>query len=52
MARISTYPLDTTVRDNDAWIGTDSVNKSTKQYTAKAVAEYLNINSKFLRLII
>ena len=46
MARISTYPLDTTVRDNDAWIGTDSVNKSTKQYTAKAVAEYLNINSK------
>ena len=46
MARIRTYPLDTTVRDNDAWIGTDSVNKSTKQYTAKAVAEYLNINSK------
>jgi hypothetical protein len=46
MARISTYPFDTIVRNDDAWIGTDSLNKSTKQYTAKAVAEYLNINSK------
>ncbi len=41
MARISTYPFDTIVRNDDAWIGTDSLNKSTKQYTAKAVAEYL-----------
>jgi len=46
MAKISTYDFDRTVRDDDAWIGTDSVNKSTKQYTAKDVANYLNIKGK------
>jgi hypothetical protein len=46
MARISTYPFDTTVTDNDAWIGTESQNRLTKQFTASAVANYLNINAK------
>ena len=44
MPIISSYPYDITIQDNDAWIGTDSVNRQTKQYTAKAVANYLNIN--------
>ena len=46
MARISSYPYDVTVQDTDAWVGSDSVNRSTKQYTAKAVADYLNIKGK------
>ena len=46
MARISSYPLDITIQDTDAWVGSDSVNRSTKQYTALAVANYLNIKGK------
>ena len=46
MARISTYPFDTIVTDNDAWIGTESTNRLTRQFTASAVANYLNINAK------
>ena len=46
MARISSYPYDNTVTDNDAWIGTDDLTKRTKQFTASAVAKYLNINGK------
>ena len=46
MARISSYPFDTTVTDNDAWIGTEASNRQTKQFTASAVANYLNINAK------
>jgi hypothetical protein len=46
MARISSYPFDTTVTDNDAWIGTDALNRQTKQFTASAIAKYLNINAK------
>ena len=46
MARISSYPYDTTVTDNDAWIGTEATNRQTKQFTAEAVVEYLNINAK------
>ena len=46
MARISSYPYDTTVTDNDAWIGTDASNRQTKQFTASAVANYLNLNAK------
>ena len=42
MARINSYPYDAVVKDNDAWIGTEASNRRTKQYTAKAVAEYLN----------
>jgi hypothetical protein len=46
MARINAYPFDTSVTDTDAWIGTDSVNRQTKQFTAAAVARYLNIKGK------
>ena len=46
MARISSYPYDVTVQDTDAWVGSDSVNRSTKQYTAQSVADYLNIKGK------
>tara|TARA_Y100000748_G_scaffold264133_1_gene233406 strand:- start:1484 stop:2185 length:702 start_codon:yes stop_codon:yes gene_type:complete len=46
MAKISSYPYDPTVNDNDAWIGTESSNRRTKQFTASAVATYLNINAK------
>jgi hypothetical protein len=46
MARISSYPFDKNVTDNDAWIGTDASNRQTKQFTASAVAKYLNINAK------
>lgn len=42
MAIISKYPFDNTINDSDAWIGTDSVNGQTKQYTAKSVGEYIN----------
>ena len=46
MARISSYPFDTVVTDNDAWIGTEATNRLTRQFTASAVATYLNINAK------
>lgn len=46
MARISTYAYDTNVDDKDAWIGTESSNRLTKQFTAEAVAKYLNIKGK------
>jgi len=46
MARISSYPFDTTVQDSDAWIGTEASNRKTKQFTASAVANYLNLNAK------
>ena len=46
MARISSYPYDTTVQDNDAWIGTQASNQRTKQFTAEAVAEYINLKAK------
>ena len=46
MAIIYSYPYDQTITDTDAWVGTDSVNRQTKQYTASAVADYLNINGK------
>jgi|TARA_B110000902_G_scaffold257548_1_gene325881 hypothetical protein len=46
MAIINTFPLDLTINDKDAWVGTDSFSKFTKQYTAEAVAEYLNIKGK------
>ena len=46
MARISSYPRDLDVNDGDAWIGTESSNRQTKQFTAAAVAKYLNIKGK------
>ncbi len=46
MARISSYPFDNNITDNDAWIGTNASNRSTKQFTALAVSNYLNLNAK------
>ena len=46
MAQISSYPYDAVVQDQDAWIGTDSNTRATKQFTASAVATYLNIKGK------
>jgi len=46
MARISSYPIDVNIQDNDAWIGTESTNRLTRQFTAQGIADYLNINSK------
>ena len=31
MARISSYPYDFTITDTDAWVGSDSVTRATKQ---------------------
>jgi len=46
MARISSYPRDLEVEDQDAWIGTESSNRQTKNFTAASVAKYLNIKGK------
>ena len=46
MARISTYPFDTNITGDDAWIGTDSSNRTTKQFTASAVARFINLTGK------
>ena len=46
MARISSYPRDLEVQDNDAWVGTESSNRLTRNFTAAAVAKYLNIKGK------
>jgi len=46
MARISSYPRDREVQDQDAWIGTESSNRVTRNFTAQAVANYLNIKGK------
>ena len=46
MARISSYPKDTTINDFDAWIGTASPNRQTKNFLAIDVAKYLNTKGK------
>ena len=46
MARISSYPRDREVQDDDSWIGTESSNRITRNFTAQAVADYLNIKGK------
>ena len=46
MAAISSYPYDLLISDKDSWIGTDSVNRKTKQYSAEALSNYLNTNGK------
>jgi hypothetical protein len=46
MARISSYPRDLEVTDGDAWVGTESSNRLTRNFTAAAVAKYLNIKGK------
>ena len=46
MSRIVSYPYDNDIKDADAWIGSEASTTRTKQYTAEAVAKYLNINGK------
>ena len=46
MSRIISYPYDNDIKDGDAWIGTEASSGQTKQYTAEAVANYLNIKGK------
>ncbi len=46
MPIINSYPQDIDIQDQDAWIGTDYTTKGTKQYTADAVANYLNQKGK------
>ena len=46
MARIVSYQYDYNIQDDDAWIGTDALSLSTRQFTAAALAGYLNIRGK------
>lgn len=46
MPIINSYPQDIDIQDKDAWIGTDYATRGTKQYTADAVANYLNQKGK------
>ena len=41
MARISSYPKDSTIQDKDSWIGTDSSNRVTRNFTAEDIANYV-----------
>jgi len=44
MARISSYPKHIPVQPEDYWIGTRASNLMTRNFTAKAVGEYINIS--------
>ena len=44
MARISAYPKHLPVQPEDYWIGTRASNLMTRNFTAKAVGEYINIS--------
>lgn len=48
MSRIISYQYDNVVQDGDAWVGTEVSSRQTKQYTAAAVADYLNTNAKVI----
>ncbi len=41
MARISSYPRNREVQDEDSWIGTESSNRLTRNFTAEDVANYV-----------
>ena len=41
MARISSYPIDSTIQDKDFWIGTESTNRVTRNFTAEDIANYV-----------
>ena len=44
MARISAYPKHIPVQPEDYWIGTRASNLMTRNFTAKAVGEYINVS--------
>ena len=46
MSRIISYPYDNNIANEDAWIGSEASSGQTRQYTAQAVANYLNVNGK------
>jgi hypothetical protein len=46
MAIIYTYPYDIDIQDLDAWVGTNKSDRKTKQFTALAMAQYLNSHGK------
>ena len=46
MALISSYPDYLPINDLDRWVGTNSNNGSTRNFTAEQIAEYLNINGR------
>ena len=48
MALISSYPDYTPVNDLDRWIGTNSTNGSTRNFTAQQIADYLNLRAKIM----
>jgi len=41
VARISSYPIDSTIQDKDSWIGTESTNRVTRNFTAEDIANYV-----------
>jgi len=41
MATISSYPRDREIQDDDSWIGTESTNRVTRNFTAEDVANYV-----------
>ena len=41
MTKIKNYNIDGTINDDDKWIGTDSVDGSTKNFTAKDIKDYV-----------
>tara|TARA_R110000803_G_scaffold10408_3_gene31872 strand:+ start:266 stop:970 length:705 start_codon:yes stop_codon:yes gene_type:complete len=48
MALISSYPDYLPINDADRWIGTNSTNGSTRNFTAQQIADYLNIRAKIM----
>ena len=48
MALISSYPDYLPVNDLDRWIGTNSTNGSTRNFTAQQIADYLNLRAKIM----
>jgi hypothetical protein len=45
MARISSYPIDKTIQDKDSWIGTESSNRVTRNFTAEDIANYVTTST-------
>ncbi len=40
------YPIDLAISDNDLFLGTNGNRNNTVNYTAQAIADYLNTNAK------
>lgn len=44
MTKIKNYPIDLNITANDKWIGTDSADNNTKNFTPNGLASYFNDN--------